>query len=238
MSTSTSNNSGVNGLKFHLLVNFFLLLQLVCGANINQIQSSDDNIEWSSVQKDDMFHFLDNNTLIEVIEVNDQNQDNSGKLLSRRINCPSIAINYKQYQLVQHGTWWSSWERFAYRKCAQSSPFSNKVDWTIGYDFATDAGISFSKVAQLLSGAGVSIVKKISTDIQLSCNCQGTEPVCMWEQSRLTWSDTQVQTCTRYSNCEGGYVECQPWSKYQRTNAPLKNDITSFNFGCSVGSAC
>lgn len=196
----TTNTSGVtyfkSSLKFRFMISILVFLQAVCGATITKIQSDNDTIDWSSVQGDDVFHFLDNNTLIEIIDVAEQPQNFSGNLPSKRI-CRGNTVSYKQYQLVQHGTWWSAWERTSASDHCSSTPFNRNIDWTIGYDIPISAGISFSKVADLMLGAGVSIVKSFKTSTGMGCSCQGSEKVCIWEQSRLTWSDTQVQTCTR-----------------------------------------
>lgn len=230
-------------LKF--LVIFLLFINAVFSQAVVKILDNNNTIDWAVVQDFDTFHFLDNNTIVEIVSVTENlsNKSTSTGDLSARANCPSRDIKYKQYQLVRHGTWWSAWERTSgYGYCGRDSGQLNTLDfsvsWTIGYGISIDAGISIAKVVELMLGVGISIEKSISTTQGMSCSCQGNEPTCVWEQSELTWSDTQVQTCERFENCDGGYVSCGAWLKYQRTNAPIKNDLKAFNFGCSTGSGC
>ncbi|KAK6204872.1 uncharacterized protein RJT21DRAFT_4280 [Scheffersomyces amazonensis] len=142
--------------------------------------------------------------------------------------------------MVQQGSWWTAWELASGWGYCNLDPnpgaaYSFSEQWTIGYSIAVDMGIEIEEIITLGLGLGVSLEKSISKSTSISCPCSGPDPVCVWEQSKMNWSDSQVQTCTRFSNCDGGYVTCGAWSAYQRTNAPYKSDSKSFNFGCSAG---
>lgn len=95
-----------------------------------------------------------------------------------------------------------------------------------------------------MAGAGVAIERSVTKGCSVSCQCSvdghNYQKACVWEQSKLAWLDTQVQSCTRFENCDGGYVTCGAWSKYQRTNTPFKNANcgTDFQYGCSHDGGC
>lgn len=162
---------------------------------------------------------------------------------TKRYNCPLRTVVYEQYQVARHGTWWSRWEQATGKLYCDNNPdgasLARGIEWTIGYSIAADIGISIGSVIAAMAGIGISIDRSTTNTCQAQCSCQISNPACIWEQSLFTWSDTQKQKCTRFENCDGGYVHCGAWSGYQRTNAPYKKaDCRSYNFGCSHGSGC
>lgn len=211
--TKEMKSSGVRlNPKLRFILFFLAVISFVFSHEVVKILGNNDTIDWAHVQDRETFHFLDNNTIIEIVGVS-ENVRNGTSIRSARANCPSRTVNYKQYQLVQHGTWWSAWERTSgYGYCGldpgQLNTLNFDVSWTIGYGISIDAGIGIETVIDLMLGVGISIERSISTTQGMSCSCQGNDPTCVWEQSQLTWSDTQVQDCSRFENCDGSYINC------------------------------
>lgn len=189
----------------------------------------------------DLLYNVSSNILIKIESVSTTGN------YSKRYNCPSRDVRTTQYQVAAHGYWWSAWEQATLTMlCGQGGGggISRDILWTIGYGISVDAGIEIDDVVAAMAGIGVSIEESVTRGCLVSCDCSSAnvdyDKACVWEQSRLSWSDTQKQLCDIFSDCDGGYKLCGAWGPYQHTNAPFKDAQcgTDYQYGCSHNNGC
>lgn len=100
------------------------------------------------LDKGTSYYNLTSGYLVQVVDSR-ENATTDSIFDKKRANCPSRTTNYKQYQLVNHGYWWSSWTQATSTVwCGQGGGGGILKDilWTIGYGISIDAGISIGEV--------------------------------------------------------------------------------------------
>lgn len=188
-------------------------------------------------QINDGSKFIDLSTGYAIQVDNVTTEDADTTLAKRGYHCKSHSYSYTQTQVVRHGEWWSPWERTNNRfYCDRWGRPSTSLDCSFGFKIEVDIGIGIEAVISAMLGIGVHIDKSCNNHCDVKCGCRLFSPPWVWKQNRYTWCDTQQQRCTKYVDCKGERIVCQPWGRYQRTNAPYKGgNCDSYNFGCWGG---
>ncbi|KAK9371670.1 uncharacterized protein V1513DRAFT_434438 [Lipomyces chichibuensis] len=173
----------------------------------------------------------------------------SNGTLEKRAQCFPIISTYTQTQVVQTGTWWSSWYPSSSclycgldpKGCAQT------VDYSYTYTEQWSTGVTEGLVATVLSiiqasaqfSDSYSWSKSWMTGGSQQCNVAYRSRCQVWTQNLMGWSNSQTQSCTVLSGC-GSHLSCGAWSPYYHIDFPLTGDGNqgrSYNYGCSCGTS-
>jgi len=137
---------------------------------------------------------------------------------------------WKQTQAAQKGEWWSPWYPVS---CCIWDGKGDGADYTIDYEWSyswsIDSGSSIGFKGISAAFPSYSLSKTYTHKNSLTCHIQGDVGQ-VWYQQHMVWADMQEQTCCFQAGNRG--IWCGAWSKYYRTNAPIKG---SYAVGCSVG---
>jgi len=160
----------------------------------------------------------------QVEEVN----SNSSNIEKRcQIMGPQVST-VREWQTAQSGTWWSPWYPVSCCHYCDKGPSSCSINlgYSFTYGWSVTGGVT---LAQLQVSTSFTLTRSYTKDSSFTCNWNGgSGPAQIWYQQQVYWADMQKRDRIFSPGC----MQVLPWSKYYRSNVPIKD---SYHVGCSVG---